>query len=105
MASNNFKISVFSTILVLIPILGYSQVGLDERLNTAFMPVAVWWENLIFTSVSLGVLDIPIVLILLLFGASFFTVYFGFINIRKFPLAIQVVRGWCQFFYRVFWLY
>ena len=35
----------------------------------------------------------PIVLILLLAGALFFTIYFGFINVRRFPMAIQVVRG------------
>lgn len=36
---------------------------------------------------------IPIVLLLLVFGASFFTVYFVFINLRRFPLAISVVMG------------
>ena len=30
---------------------------------------------------------------MLIFGAAFFTLVFGFINIRRFPLAIQVVRG------------
>lgn len=36
---------------------------------------------------------LPVVVILLVLGALFFTVVFGFINIRKFPLAINVVRG------------
>ncbi len=36
---------------------------------------------------------LPIVLLLLVVGAAFFTVYFGFINLRRFPLAINVVRG------------
>jgi len=57
------------------------------------MPIAVWWEDLIFTTVSFGTNQVPIVLLLLILGAGFFTLYFGFINIRKFPLAIQVVRG------------
>jgi len=26
-------------------------------------------------------------------SALFFTIYFGFINVRRFPLAINVVRG------------
>ena len=34
-----------------------------------------------------------IVLILLLGGAVFFTVYFGFVNVKHFPTAINVVRG------------
>ncbi|WP_343486816.1 alanine/glycine:cation symporter family protein [Allomuricauda sp. d1] len=57
------------------------------------MPFAIWWEHLIFSEITFLGYDIPIVLILLLFGALFFTVYLGFVNIRYFPLAIQVVRG------------
>jgi len=83
-------------LLFLIPFIQFNQLfaqGLDEKINEAFMPVAVWWENLIFTEIGLGGFSIPIILIVLLGGATFFTFYFGFINIRKFPLAIQVVRG------------
>ncbi|NKI32797.1 alanine/glycine:cation symporter family protein [Croceivirga thetidis] len=69
------------------------QIGLDEQINEAFMPFAIWWENLIFSEVSILGMGIPIVLILLLSGALFFTIYFGFVNIRRFPLAINVVRG------------
>lgn len=69
------------------------QVGLDERINEAFMPFAVWWERLIFSEVAIWGFSIPVVLVLLLFGALFFTIYFGFVNIRRFPLAINVVRG------------
>ena len=67
--------------------------GLDDRINEAFMPFAEGWEDLVFTSISILGNEVPIVLILLLFGASFFTIYFGFVNIRRFPTAIQVVRG------------
>ena len=67
--------------------------GLDERINEAFMPVANWWDALVFTSIPIAGFSVPIVLILLLSGAIFFTIYFRFVNIRKFPLAIKVVRG------------
>ncbi|MFK7809234.1 MAG: alanine/glycine:cation symporter family protein [Saprospiraceae bacterium] len=67
--------------------------GIDELINDAFMPFAVAWENLIFTSISIGTYDIPIVLIVLIGGALFFTFYFRLINLRKMPLAIQIVRG------------
>ena len=67
--------------------------GLDQKIDEAFMPIAVWWEQLIFTGITVNQVSIPIVLIILLGGASFFTVYFGFINIRKFALSIKVVRG------------
>ena len=69
------------------------QQGIDDRINEAFMPFAVGWENLILSPIEIGGHSLPIVLILLLCGAAFFTIYFGFVNIRKFPLAIQVVRG------------
>jgi len=71
----------------------YTQAGLDDRINNAFMPIAVAWENLIFTSIPIGSFDIPIVLILLIGGASFFTLYFKFVNIRYFLTSIAVVRG------------
>jgi len=67
--------------------------GLDERINEAFMPVANWWDALVFTAINIFGFPVPLVLILLLSGALFFTLYFKFINIRRFPLAIQVVRG------------
>jgi AGCS family alanine or glycine:cation symporter len=38
-------------------------------------------------------LAVPFVVLLLVGGALFFTIYFSFINIRKFGLAINVVRG------------
>lgn len=67
--------------------------GLDEQINEAFMPVAISWENLIFTPLNIGPYSIPIVLILLMGGASFFTVYFGFVNLKHFRTAIGIVRG------------
>ena len=67
--------------------------GLDERINDAFMPIAQQWENMVFTELPIGPYSIPVVLLLLLAGAGFFTVYFGFINLRRFPLALRVVRG------------
>ncbi|MEL7119948.1 MAG: alanine/glycine:cation symporter family protein [Bacteroidota bacterium] len=57
------------------------------------MPIAQWWEDLVFTSIPIGDVGIPIVLIVLLSGALFFTLYYSFVNVRFFPLAINVVRG------------
>lgn len=68
--------------------------GLDERIDAAFAPISAAWEALVFYPAPLPApLNIPIVLYLLIIGAAFFTVAFGFVNIRRFPLAIQVVRG------------
>ncbi|WP_435625346.1 alanine/glycine:cation symporter family protein [Flagellimonas sp.] len=67
--------------------------GLDDRINDGFMPFAIWWENLILSEADIFGIGIPLVLIVLILGALFFTLYFGFVNIRHFSTAIQVVRG------------
>ncbi|PIE99874.1 MAG: alanine glycine permease [Maribacter sp.] len=78
----------------ILPLLTSAQEkGLDDMVNDEFMPIAVWWENLVLASVPIAGYDLPIVLILLIFGATFFTIYFKFPNITRFPLAINTVRG------------
>ena len=77
---------------LLIPFLASAQeMGLDERINEAFTPFAAAWEHLVFYPFP-GT-QIPIVVILLVVGAVFFTIMFKFINIFKFPTSINVVRG------------
>ena len=68
-----------------------SEMGLDERINAWFEPITAVWEGIVFWQVP-GT-GIPLVVIILVLGATFFTLYFGFVNIRRFPLAINVVRG------------
>ncbi len=68
--------------------------GLDQQIDEAFAPIADWWEGFILTAVPVAPGQrVPLVVLLLVAGATFFTVYFGFINIRRFPFAINVVRG------------
>lgn len=69
-----------------------TEDGIDKKIDRAFKPISDWWSNLVFYQVPIFG-GVPIVLILLIFGATFFTLAFGFVNIRKFPLAINVVRG------------
>lgn len=82
---------------ILLPYLTIAQEttekGIDEKINDAFMPIAEGWEGFILTPISIAGYDIPIVLILLIFGATFFTIYFKFPGVAKFPLAINTVRG------------
>ncbi len=83
-----------ASLLSLLPFIGTTQSkGLDEQINEAFMPFATWWEGFILSTINIFGYGVPVVLILLLMGALFFTIYFGFVNIRHFPTAIQVVRG------------
>ncbi len=88
------KQRISTIVLLLFPFINQAQnKGLDEQINDAFMPFATWWEGFILSTVNIFGYGIPIVLIILLLGALFFTLYFGFINIKHFPTAIQVVRG------------
>jgi AGCS family alanine or glycine:cation symporter len=88
------KYRLLSLITILFPIITTAQEkGLDERVNDAFMPFAIWWEGFVLTPIPIAGYNIPVVLILLVFGATFFTFYFRFPNILKFPLAINTVRG------------
>ncbi len=88
-----YLLSLFTLILPLLNFAQEAEKGIDERVNDAFMPFAVWWENLILTSVPIAGLNVPIVVILLVLGATFFTIYFKVPSITRFPTAINTVRG------------
>ena len=90
---------LYLIILFIAPILSFAQqaeesLKLDERINEAFEPVANWWEGLVLSPIKFSdSVSIPFVVILLVLGALFFTLYFSFPNIRRFGLAVNVVRG------------
>lgn len=65
------------------------EKGLDDKVDAAFAPIADAWES----AVLFKVFGSPFVLLMLIGGALYFTLYFAFVNIRRFPLAINVVRG------------
>lgn len=81
--------------LLLFPLISNARErGLDEKINDFFEPIASFSEDVVLYSISFSdTIKVPIVLLLLVFGALFFTLIFSFINIRKMGLAIQVVRG------------
>lgn len=81
---------------LLIPVAAFAQNadGWDKRFNDFLTPVSNFVAGIVFYSLPLGGgVAIPIVLIVLLLGALYFTIYFGFPNFTKFKLAIDVVRG------------
>ena len=87
-------LTLFFTMLF-IPVANFAQEakGLDERVNDAFMPVATAWEGLVLTSIPIAGINVPIVVLLLVIGATFFTIYFKVPAITRFRLAIDTVRG------------
>ena len=83
---------IFTAIALFFSSLSFAQDhGLDDRINEAFTPIADWWGAVVLHN-FLGT-SVPTIICLLVGGALFFTIYFGFINLRHFPLAINVVRG------------
>ena len=74
----------------IIPVLSFAQeTGLDQRIDEAFKPISDFFSDLVFFEVA----GYPFVIFLLVGSALFFTLYFGFPNIRYFWTSINVVRG------------
>ncbi len=77
-------------LFTIVPMLIFAQEkGLDQKIDEAFQPISDFFSNVIFFEVF----GTPFVLLLLVFSAAFFTIYFGFPNVRHFLTAINVVRG------------
>ncbi len=85
---------LLSVLAVLIPLLTFAQetaeLGLDEKIDQAFKPISDFFSSVIFFEVAPNT---PFVIVLLVMSALFFTIYFGFPNIRFFGKAINTVRG------------
>ena len=87
-----YKSLTFLFFMSLIPWTSRAQgQGLDDRINEAFTPIANWWGGVVLHDFP-GTY-IPTIIVLLVGGAMFFTIYFGFVNVRRFSTAIQTVRG------------
>tara|TARA_B100000767_G_scaffold202544_1_gene189452 strand:- start:521 stop:2104 length:1584 start_codon:yes stop_codon:yes gene_type:complete len=91
--ANKSKFLFFLLSVLSVPSTFAQEKGLDQRIDDWFMPIASAWEGLVLTTIPLGKYNIPFVVVLLVIGATFFTIYFGFINVRRFPTAINIVRG------------
>ncbi|MEE9362804.1 MAG: alanine/glycine:cation symporter family protein [Cellulophaga sp.] len=89
------KKGIFALFALLAPVLTFAQEvvekGIDEKIDEAFKPISDAISGVIFYPEPF--FNAPIVLILLVGSALFFTIYFGFPNFRYFGKAINVVRG------------
>ena len=87
-------ITLFFPIIIFAQDGSAKEKGLDDRINEWFQPITDVWSSIVFYPVKFSdTVQIPIVVILLVVGALFFTLYFSFVNIRHFPTAIKTVRG------------
>jgi AGCS family alanine or glycine:cation symporter len=66
---------------------------MNEQIDTLLRPLAQFLKNFIFFEVSIGGIQFPLIVMWLAVAALFFTVYFGFINIRGFRHAFRLLRG------------
>ncbi|WP_242132758.1 alanine/glycine:cation symporter family protein [Aestuariivivens marinum] len=84
---------LLSVFVLILPFITFAQQtaekGIDQQIDEAFKPVSDFFSRVIFFTIN----GTPFVLILLVFSAAFFTIYFKFPNIRHFWTAISVVRG------------
>ncbi len=84
------KYRLLSLFLLVMPFFTSAQeVGIDQKIDQAFQPVSDFFSKVVFFEI----VGVPFVLILLVGSALFFTIYFGFVNIRRFSTAINIVRG------------
>ncbi|SFD17849.1 alanine/glycine:cation symporter family protein [Algibacter pectinivorans] len=89
-----YLLSIFTFIIPILTFAQEEELGLDEKIDQAFAPVAQFFTDVIFFPVYQDdVYTIPFVLVLLVGSALFFTIFFGFPNIRYFWTAINTVRG------------
>lgn len=71
-----------------------ASVSIDDAINGIMAPVTAAVMKVIFFTLPVGGgMEIPFVLLWLVGGALFFTVFFRFINLRGFGHALDVVRG------------
>lgn len=91
---NKLSRSLLTIASFLIPAVAGAQSNIDERLNSVMEPVTKFISKFIFFTVPIGGgKEVPFVLIWLILGAVYFTFFNGFINLRGFRHALDVVRG------------
>jgi AGCS family alanine or glycine:cation symporter len=80
---------------VFFPIFTFSQEseGIADKIEERFKPVSDTWASIVFYSIPMFGVEIPIVLILLILGALYFTLYFKFPQFKLFKTSIKVVMG------------
>ncbi|MFL0061913.1 alanine/glycine:cation symporter family protein [Tenacibaculum maritimum] len=89
------KKKLLTLLFAIVPMLTFAQEkSLAERINEGFKPIADAWGGFVFYPVELGGgVKMPLVIIMLLLAGLIFTFIFKFVNIRLFPVSINIVRG------------
>lgn len=78
--------------LLLLP-MSASHADIVETINATTAPIAEVFKQIVFFKIPFFSAELPMVVLWLVAGATFFTFYMGFINVRGFKHAIELVRG------------
>ncbi len=93
-SAGNYRLTVPAIAFFLsTPVFAQGNSGVDDFINTAVQPLTAFVSRVIFFTVPVFGAELPLVVLWLVGGAVFFTVYFRFINVRGFKHSIQLVRG------------
>ena len=81
------------SLFLAVPIVTFAQ-STSDKIDVVFKDYTGWFVDAIFYEIPFSeTFQIPWVLIVLVGGALYFTLYFKFINITGFVTAFQVVKG------------
>ncbi|MCY0941413.1 alanine/glycine:cation symporter family protein [Streptomyces antarcticus] len=67
--------------------------SVDEAVSGFFEPIAKWLGDIVFYSVPVAGTQLPLIVAWLVVAGLVFSGWFGLVQIRKFRLAVNVVRG------------
>src|SRR6056297_4309115 len=91
----NFKSLLAACLAMSSPSSVSAAEGVDAMIDRAVTPLSDALSAVIFYEIPIPFADqgIPFIVLWLVFGALFFTFYFGFINLRALKHAFRLVRG------------
>ncbi len=86
---------ILTLLLTVMPFLTFAQEkGLDQKIDEIFGNATGWFVDIIFYQIPFTEnIKIFWVLFPLILGATYFTIYFKFINFRGFFTSVNIVRG------------
>lgn len=88
------KKNLLTLFAFLIPFINFAKQSTADKIDSIFKDYTGWFVEAIFYEIHFtDTFQIPWVLIVLIGGATYFTIYFKLINITGFLTAIKVVRG------------
>ncbi|MCY0940447.1 alanine/glycine:cation symporter family protein [Streptomyces antarcticus] len=67
--------------------------SIDDAVSGFFEPIAKWLGDIVFYSVPVAGTQLPLIVAWLVVAGLVFSGWFGLVQIRKFRLAVNVVRG------------